>query len=414
MGSLIESFDSFIDEMEVFHFLANTVPMFQWMLHNYLAFKYVLFAAAFLLNFHVIMTMANFDALLSAYDEFDTATSQIKLILGLLCLLGYAILAIYFLCSIFPMRRRELNRLVAKRVEDKSEPYDFAPLIVPAGLTAVFFAGCLIHFYAFRFRHTQDGLLSVYGYVAIVIFAPIYAYFLRQVIKFPTGYVDFAYALVMDAFLDSRVVTNLFFIGATLSGLGYNYAFFSLLLLDFLSLSDDARNTVKSVTGPWRPLTSLVVIFLIVLCIYGIFGYALFSPVEYLSAAGSGGNSTDVHCGSMISCLGLVIYGGVRSSDIASVMEPSYPGSVYDFQSRFFYDLLFYITIGALLFNMVTGIIVDKFSELRDDTDSRRKGLESQSFISGLDDEELDELPIEPSDLDEKGQVSLFRKVIQL
>ena len=159
---------------------------------------------------------------------------------------------------------------------------------------------------------------------------------------------------------------------------------------------------MRSVAKPWKALTSLIVIFLIVLVIYGIFGYAFFGPGSFLSAAGNGTDQPDLHCESLVSCLGLVLYGGIRSSDIASVMEPTYPGNPdQDFASRFFYDLLFFITIGALLFNMVTGIIVDTFSELRSDTDNRREGLENSSFVAGLTEEDLDDTDTSPGELDE-------------
>merc|ERR1719223_275610 len=88
---------------------------------------------------------------------------------------------------------------------------------------------------------------------------------------------------------------------------------------------------------------------------------------------GDEGQSDDdesfVACDSSWSCIGVIFYGGLINSDISSVLtgaepEPTEPGDV-TFTSRFIFDIAFFIVVGALLFNMVTGIIVDTFSDLR-------------------------------------------------
>lgn len=82
------------------------------------------------------------------------------------------------------------------------------------------------------------------------------------------------------------------------------------------------------------------------------------------------------------------------NSEIASVLEEVGPGKTgpgeVNFTMRFFFDLLFFIVIGCLLFNMVTGIIVDTFSALREEAEEIDKMQTSESFISGLTQEKLE------------------------
>jgi len=402
--SLIDSIEVFIDEMEVFHHLGENIPLFKSFLGVYDEFKMVLFGFVLLLNFHVIISMVNYSAFLSAYSDFSSSVLQIKIVLGVVCWAGYVVLLVFQIIPAIPMRRRSLNRDIALQAESSDaaaaaatatvaaaggggkgrggasccSSYDYSALTTPVWLSLFFFSACLIHFYDFSERHDAVSLYIQYTGVYVALAVPVFAYYLRKLVGTPgpKSRIEFVFCIVMDLLMDSQIQMACFFVGVAMVGLGYHYSFFSLLLLDFLTLSEDARNTVRSVTKPWRSLLSLVVIFLVVLVIFGIFGYAYFSPGMFLSQAGALNinaqgqlvQNSDINCESMMDCLGLVLYGGIRSSDIASVMQQVYPNSEvagFDFAGRFFYDLLFFITIGALLFNMLTGIIVDTFSELR-------------------------------------------------
>ena len=140
----------------------------------------------------------------------------------------------------------------------------------------------------------------------------------------------------------------------------------------------------------------MVVIFLIVIIIYAIYGYAYFGNTTFIDNDGN-------HCKSLLSCIGLSLYNGIINGNLVDAMESAdMTHANDDFAARFFYDILFAITIGQLLMNMVTGIITDAFGGMRGNTDSRRAMYKSESFIGGLTEADLDSVPgIYPSDLDE-------------
>ena len=52
-------------------------------------------------------------------------------------------------------------------------------------------------------------------------------------------------------------------------------------------------------------------------------------------------------------------------------------------------DLCFFVIVGVLLFDMVTGIIVDTFASCREETEHRSHALENTCFICDIDREKV-------------------------
>jgi hypothetical protein len=57
---------------------------------------------------------------------------------------------------------------------------------------------------------------------------------------------------------------------------------------------------------------------------------------------------------------------------------------------KFFYDYLFNLIIAVLLFQIFSGIIIDKFGELREANEAKRKDAMNECFICGQKREELE------------------------
>jgi hypothetical protein len=224
-------------------------------------------------------------------------------------------------------------------------------------------------------------------------------YALRSFLQIPTGTVDYAVALVMDSCSNYNSLVNLAFLGCTIAGLFKQIYMFSICLLDYILLSEYAKNVVRSIVRPRQALLSLLIVYLCVIVIFGMFGITQFGLNEYLMQAGSLSaddqkaaddtqppihkihNAPDLECGSLTECMALIFYGGIRTFDVTSMMDPAFPGS-YNFSTRIWYDILFFIALGMLLSNMLTGIIVDTFADLRGETQERNNMLTSETFIS--------------------------------
>lgn len=74
---------------------------------------------------------------------------------------------------------------------------------------------------------------------------------------------------------------------------------------------------------------------------------------------------------------------------MAEVLEDP---SETNYTSRVFFDLSFFLILGVLLFDMVTGIILDTFGSLREEVAEREGILKNCSFISGLTRDYLEEM----------------------
>jgi hypothetical protein len=64
--------------------------------------------------------------------------------------------------------------------------------------------------------------------------------------------------------------------------------------------------------------------------------------------------------------------------------------SAEEFRDRFAYDLLFYIIITVILLNILFGVIIDKFGELREEAQRQQEFIASRCFVCGLPSQLID------------------------
>ena len=75
---------------------------------------------------------------------------------------------------------------------------------------------------------------------------------------------------------------------------------------------------------------------------------------------------------------------GLRTGDIvgATFDDITYADKTMTYFGRIIFGLAFFLVIGVILFDIITGIIIDKFSELREQTTKRLERLKnSTSFL---------------------------------
>jgi len=170
-------------------------------------------------------------------------------------------------------------------------------------------------------------------------------------------------------------------------GLGYiNVFFYTLLLCNIVTLSSDANNVILAVIKPGRALAVTGILFVIVILIFATLGYILYGNENFCEAG-----DCDITPRNLYDTFWLVLDGGIRLGDIGSVMVRTSYQDGDSYHQRILFMLFFFIILGALLFNMVTGIIVDTFSSLRESHASREEKYKTESFISGIDREVYEE-----------------------
>ena len=145
--------------------------------------------------------------------------------------------------------------------------------------------------------------------------------------------------------------------------------------------------TIKSVTQPINQLAQTASLFVIVICCYTAVAYFAFGVDEF----GAGADRGKV-CTSLIECFVYSLYVGIRSGDMDGVLDGADSSNQAEWRGRLIFDLSFFIILGVLLFDVVTGVILDTFGELREEVNDRADKMENETYISGITREKIEEM----------------------
>lgn len=155
-------------------------------------------------------------------------------------------------------------------------------------------------------------------------------------------------------------------------------------LAQMVNLFRPARFVVRSITEKlWYFISTFI------MAIFLIYGYALIvaefipghvPPQEYI------GSDLEIYsdqnvCQSMLECLFFSVRSGLLGdAGLGSVLNAQgYDSLIPFYLGRFIFDISFYIAINVLILNIVGGIVIDSFAELRD-IDNQR-GISHASFV---------------------------------
>ena len=95
-------------------------------------------------------------------------------------------------------------------------------------------------------------------------------------------------------------------------------------------------------------------------------------------------------CSDMLLCFTQVVHNGLLSGGgIADYMSGELgnapmPSDVNQFAARFFFDIFFFIIVLVILLNVIFGIIIDQFGELRDEEVAKNEARTGNCFICGM------------------------------
>ncbi|XP_067668084.1 inositol 1,4,5-trisphosphate-gated calcium channel ITPR2-like [Haliotis asinina] len=163
------------------------------------------------------------------------------------------------------------------------------------------------------------------------------------------------------------------FLGFSVSGTALYGYFFSVHLLHMAMLNQLLKRVIQAVT---RNGWSLVLVALLGIAIMYIFSLISFAFYRNVLTAAEGR-----HCRTIYECLTTMIHHGLIEG-VYNVMEPSLAGRDYHFHLGVtVFDTVFFILITTIGLNIIFGIIVDTFSELRDNKWQIDNDMKSNCFI---------------------------------
>jgi len=99
-----------------------------------------------------------------------------------------------------------------------------------------------------------------------------------------------------------------------------------------------------------------------------------------------------IGCHSVVSCFFLIFYMGIPQGGMGEVLDAVSNRDQPDYLMRVAFDLSFFIWVGVLLFNIITGLMVDGFGSLREEDNVRNDILENACFVCGFTRETYDDI----------------------
>ncbi|KAM9799161.1 LOW QUALITY PROTEIN: inositol 1,4,5-trisphosphate-gated calcium channel ITPR1 [Syngnathus typhle] len=209
--------------------------------------------------------------------------------------------------------------------------------------------------------------------------------------------------------------------------------FYSLLLFDLIYREETLLNVIKSVTRNGRSIVLTAVLALILVYLFSIVGYIVFKddfilavdriPNKSLELGASimgqffsGGTCQKENgencsaeapshaiqpsavviedkeraCDSLLMCIVTVLSHGLRSGGgVGDVLrKPSKEEPL--FAARVIYDLLFFFMVIIIVLNLIFGVIIDTFADLRSEKQKKEEILKTTCFICGLERDKFD------------------------
>jgi hypothetical protein len=171
-------------------------------------------------------------------------------------------------------------------------------------------------------------------------------------------------------------------------GLTQSKLYFSFLLLDIVEISPILLNVIRSVTLNFAAL-STTWLFIIIMC----FIYS--SIAFYNDSIRNNLNLLDqpelLNCGTYPTCFwNTVLYGIKSGGGLGEVMQiPDYRQNRSAYIYRSFFDIIFYVTMILILMNIILGIIIDSFAELRDMRNHIENDMNNVCFICNITKQEF-------------------------
>ncbi|XP_010780616.1 inositol 1,4,5-trisphosphate receptor type 1 [Notothenia coriiceps] len=233
--------------------------------------------------------------------------------------------------------------------------------------------------------------------------------------------------------LDVEFLYHLLYLIICSLGVFVHVFFYSLLLFDLVYREETLLNVIKSVTRNGRSIVLTAVLALILVYLFSIVGYIFFKDdfilevdrlpnttlkngaslaSEFLSAGMcQGGNdenctteappedlgqnievesSMERTCDSLLMCIVTVLSHGLRSGGgVGDVLrKPSKEEPL--FAARVIYDLLFFFMVIIIVLNLIFGVIIDTFADLRSEKQKKEEVLKTTCFICGLERDKFD------------------------
>jgi inositol 1,4,5-triphosphate receptor type 3 len=152
----------------------------------------------------------------------------------------------------------------------------------------------------------------------------------------------------------------------------------SLLLYDILIKNPTSRDVLMAVVIPIKQLMATVVLGVFTIYFFALVIYENFQGDLPLASLEAG--YTRRRCETLLACFQFTLGEGLRNGGgVGDVLLGDKMGP------RFIVDFVFFLLVIIILLNIIFGIIIDTFSELREEKKERQLDITEKCFICNID-----------------------------
>ncbi|XP_021179022.2 inositol 1,4,5-trisphosphate receptor type 2 isoform X2 [Fundulus heteroclitus] len=195
-------------------------------------------------------------------------------------------------------------------------------------------------------------------------------------------------AVVMDLVF----VCHLSYAFICVLGLFVHEFFYSILLIDLVFREETLLNVIKSVTRNGRSIILTAILALFLVYFFSIIGFMFFKNDFRMEVDPLLDNDDGVErvCDTLRMCIITVLNQGLRNGGgVGDILRrPSKEEPL--FAARVIYDLLFFFIVIIIVLNLIFGVIIDTFADLRSEKQRKEEILKTSCFICGLERDKFD------------------------
>eukprot|EP00698_Gefionella_okellyi_P001439 TRINITY_DN11394_c0_g1_i3.p1 TRINITY_DN11394_c0_g1~~TRINITY_DN11394_c0_g1_i3.p1 ORF type:complete len:2795 (+),score=677.84 TRINITY_DN11394_c0_g1_i3:765-8387(+) len=187
-------------------------------------------------------------------------------------------------------------------------------------------------------------------------------------------------SLLLQKWLQWKAVYLSVLILASFLGVTVSLNWFCVHLLDIVFRNKNIQEMFQSVTTNWKQLLLTIGLIVVISYFYGVIGFLFFTQTIVKSAA-----QPIPLCTSPFWCWVTVVAQFPTSGEfLYDSLVPPLPGTAGGVVGGYLYNLTFFFVVMVLMINILFGIVVDTFIQIRRARQARHSEITTKCFICGL------------------------------
>jgi len=191
---------------------------------------------------------------------------------------------------------------------------------------------------------------------------------------------------ILNIFLNADTIYHIAFLLVSAAAIPVP-ALYAALLLDVFKRSDELVNIVRAVTQNRKQLILTIIMGIIVVYMFSmvsIVGFNQYFPGDTKNEEGEVVEVSSMYCDSLWECFFSIVHMATRAGGGLGDTLDSVSNSDNLYYPRILLDLLFFAIVILIVQNIIFGIIVDTFGELRDKREELLEELNTQCYVCGV------------------------------